>query len=150
MINLVALFLMLLIVGAVIVLQIFLSRTESKVPGLILPILSFGFSLLIVLSVASWVSPGDQSTYTIEESVEVEEYDEAEEAVSVDEGVFIFGSDMEEDTNQTSDLADGIISVVIISLVSNVPTVVLSIIYFMTRKQMNTHKKMDRTRIQDL
>lgn len=144
------LFVLILIAGIFIVLQIFLSRTESKVPGLILPILSFGFSLLIVLSVASWVSPGDQSTYTIEESVEVEENDETEEAVSVDEGVFIFGSEMEEETNQRPNLADGIISAVTIFLVSNIPTMIFSVIYFVTRKKMNEYKKIDRTRIHDL
>ena len=40
----------LLILAGVIVLQVYLSRRAGRWPGLILPILSFGLSLVIVLS----------------------------------------------------------------------------------------------------
>ena len=44
---------LLIIVGAV-VLQIFLSRSKRKWPGLILPVLTFIYSLIGVLSIASF------------------------------------------------------------------------------------------------
>jgi len=48
--------------GGIIVLQIFLSKQESKWAGLILPIITFGFSLIFVLSVAN---RGELSTVII-------------------------------------------------------------------------------------
>ena len=47
MINLLIL---LLIFVSVVLLQIFLSRTESKIPGLVLPVLCFLFSLIVPLN----------------------------------------------------------------------------------------------------
>ena len=47
MINLLIL---LLIFVCVVLLQIFLSRTESKIPGLVLPVLCFLFSLIVPLN----------------------------------------------------------------------------------------------------
>ncbi len=44
--------LMLLVLAGVVFLQIFLSRRESKWPGLVLPGLTFLYSLLMLLSVA--------------------------------------------------------------------------------------------------
>ena len=51
-----AIFVLLLLAG-IVVLQIFLSRRPSKWPGLVLPILSFLFSLIYPLNMA--VSDGD-------------------------------------------------------------------------------------------
>lgn len=45
--------LLLLFIG-MILLQIFLSRREARWPGLVLPVLSFLFSLVAALNVAAW------------------------------------------------------------------------------------------------
>ena len=54
---------LLIIVGAV-VLQIFLSRSQRKWPGLILPVLTFIYSLIGVLSIASFKAAIDFSRPT--------------------------------------------------------------------------------------
>jgi len=51
-VTVVMIFLLILMVGTIF-LQIFLSRQESRWPGLILPGISFSFSLVMVLSIAA-------------------------------------------------------------------------------------------------
>ncbi|HET6785037.1 MAG TPA: hypothetical protein VFH18_03320 [Erysipelotrichaceae bacterium] len=51
MINLMNILIMLLMVGIVIVLQVFLSKSNSKIPGLIIPILFVMFSLISVANI---------------------------------------------------------------------------------------------------
>jgi len=51
MINLMNILIMLLMVGLVIVLQVFLSKSKSKIPGLIIPILFVMFSLISVANI---------------------------------------------------------------------------------------------------
>lgn len=52
-ISIVLLFIVLLFIAGLIVLQIFLSRGESKRPGLVLPIIAFFFGLLYPLCIAA-------------------------------------------------------------------------------------------------
>ena len=54
-----ALFVLLMLAAAGVLLQIFLSRRESKWPGLILPGIGFLFSLVAVLNVAAVGSAGE-------------------------------------------------------------------------------------------
>ena len=58
-----AIFVLLLLAG-IVVLQIFLSRRPSKWPGLVLPILSFLFSLIYPLNMA--VSDGDLMSFVLQ------------------------------------------------------------------------------------
>lgn len=51
MTNLSNILIMLLMVGIVIVLQVFLSKSKSKIPGLIIPILFVMFSLISVANI---------------------------------------------------------------------------------------------------
>lgn len=48
------LILLLVLVGGGILLQIFLSRRESRWPGLVLPLLAFFYSLVMLLSVTAY------------------------------------------------------------------------------------------------
>lgn len=50
------LILLLVLVGGGILLQIFLSRRESRWPGLVLPLLTFFYSLVMLLSVTAYNS----------------------------------------------------------------------------------------------
>jgi len=47
-------FFLLILIVVPIILQVFLSKQKSKWPGLILPIITFGFSLLSILNIASF------------------------------------------------------------------------------------------------
>jgi len=51
MTNLSNILIMLLMVGIVIILQVFLSKSKSKIPGLIIPILFVMFSLISVANI---------------------------------------------------------------------------------------------------
>ena len=53
MVGLTLIILFILIVGGIL-LQIFLSKRKSKWPGLVLPLLTFLYSLLMVLGVAAY------------------------------------------------------------------------------------------------
>ena len=54
--TLFALVILLLFLAGIVLLQIFLSRRESRWPGLILPLLSFLYALVLVLNAAYFVS----------------------------------------------------------------------------------------------
>ena len=54
--TLFALVVFLLFLAGVVLLQIFLSRRESRWPGLVLPLISFLYALLLVLNAAHFVS----------------------------------------------------------------------------------------------
>ena len=54
--TLFALAMLLLFLAGVVLLQIFLSRRESRWPGLVLPLISFLYALVLVLNAAYFVS----------------------------------------------------------------------------------------------
>ncbi|MEC6747989.1 hypothetical protein VXN63_05500 [Marinilactibacillus sp. XAAS-LB27] len=145
--------LMLILVGMIIMLQVYLSKTDSKFPGLILPFISFLFALMTTVGIASYltVTPSYEETTSIE-VMEVNEYDDSEEAVELSEGetgVTLFGEEdggMESGGTTTS----MILSALGIFLLSNILTLILIVIYILTRKRMNKERSVNRTRIQDL
>ncbi|MFL2079901.1 hypothetical protein [Marinilactibacillus psychrotolerans] len=145
------LFIMLLLIGGIVLFQIFLSKTESKIPGLILPILSFGFSFIMLFGILTWVSYDSHTEVSYpneDESDEIVEFEETED-IEETEGISIFGSEDEELEEDTS-IAQGIIGTITIFLCSNIPTGIFLVIYYVTRKDRNKNKHIDHTRIQDL
>ena len=54
--TLFALVVLLLFLAGIVLLQIFLSRRESRWPGLVLPVITFLYSVLMVLNAAYFVS----------------------------------------------------------------------------------------------
>ena len=86
-----------------ILLQIFLSRRQSRWPGLILPALTLLYSLVMVLKVAN-----------------------------------------------TGDLATALLAMGVTFLLSNLPTLILLVIYAACREQYRRKKQMERMNIQDL
>ncbi len=86
-----------------ILLQIFLSRRQSRWPGLILPALTLLYSLVMVLNVAN-----------------------------------------------TGDLATALLAMGVTFLLSNLPTLILLVIYAACREQYRRKKQMERMNIQDL
>ncbi|WP_225744744.1 hypothetical protein [Marinilactibacillus sp. Marseille-P9653] len=140
---------LLIVFGVIIMLQVLFSKTESKFPGLILPIVSLMMSFLITLGIAAWVNPESSNDYAdtmdsvIVESTDPEETDEADEV-----GVSVFGNSMENKNQE--EIGSPILLIVLIFIFSNIPTIVLSIVYVSIRKRMNKEKHVNRTRIQDL
>lgn len=54
--TLLVLLVFLLVLAGIVLLQIFLSKRESRWPGLVLPLISFLYALLLVLNAAYFVS----------------------------------------------------------------------------------------------
>lgn len=86
-----------------IVLQVFLSKLRSKWPGLILPVITFGFSLLSVANIIS-----------------------------------------------VETLAETIILIIITLILTNIPTIILLLIYRSVRKLDVKNSEIDKINIQDL
>ena len=86
-----------------ILLQIFLSRRQSRWPGLILPALTLLYSLVMVLNVAN-----------------------------------------------TGDLASALLAMGVTFLLSNLPTLILLVIYAACREKYRKKKQMEKMDIQDL
>ena len=97
-----SLILSLLLFIGIIFLQIFLSRKENKWVGLILPILSFLFSLSYPLNIPKFTA------------------------------------------------ITNIIHILLIWLISNIPTFILLFVYFLYRKKQNKKKQIEKMNIQDL
>lgn len=116
-INLIiSLLLMILIIGLIVFIQIKLSRKENKYLGLILPGLSFLFSLVTILGMISYMGLSSSSSGIVE-SVETKlDY----------LGVFF------------------------IFLVTNIPTMLLVIIYYAERNKIKVNKSIEKMKIKDL
>jgi len=110
--------------AGVIILQIFLSKTESKWPGLILPIMSFCFALLISLSL---ISDGYATTT-----------------------VMVDGEIIEQTMEQVTDLASIITSAILFFLLFNIPTGVLLATYAACRGKLKKKRALDKMQVQDL
>ena len=126
----VLIFLFLLGVG-VIVLQIFLSKKESKWAGLILPIISLMISIIAVLGIATF------SVVTRTGTV-------------VENGVVIEQALSDMSTQQTMGTRSLIVSIISVFLLYNIPTAVLLAIYFGCREKQRQRKALAKMQAQDL
>ncbi|MCI8399594.1 MAG: hypothetical protein HFF90_09390 [Oscillibacter sp.] len=90
------------LIGAA-VLQVYLSRRESRWPGLVLPLLTFLLAVLMVLNVAD-----------------------------------------------TGSVSENVLTVVVVLLVGNVPTMVLLSIYWAVREKRRVRDQVEKMRIEDL
>lgn len=121
----------LLLLAGGIWLQIFLSKSEKKWPGLVLPSISMLFAIIAVLGAIAFTYGGSESmlTYTDDEGNEITEIYQEPNSVEANTGEMIGTS-------------------LYIFLLYNIPTIILITIYFSVRKRQINH--IDRTRIQDL
>ena len=150
----IALFISIIVIGGVCLFQIVLSKTESKFPGLILPIISFGFSLIMLVGVISFYSY-ETTSYTTESSeiesseafIEESEEEDSEEIVEMEEGVSIFES---EEEAESAVAGNPLLTSILLFVLFNIPTVILILIYIATRKRVDKNRQIDQTRIQDL
>ena len=121
----------LLLLAGGIWLQIFLSKSEKKWPGLVLPSISMLFAVLAVVSVLAFHSVDSElsTTYIDDEGNEITEIYQEPNSVEANTGEMIGTS-------------------LYIFLLYNIPTIILITIYFSVLKRQINH--IDRTRIQDL
>ncbi len=136
--SLLALLFFIALFAGSIVLQVYLSRRESRWPGLVLPILSFVLSLTTALLVAQSYSSysgvgelritekrGDGTVTTQTVPVEPEEVEER-------------------------GIGEALIGAGIVFLVTNIPTVIYTAIYFGEREKFRRREQMKKMNIQDL
>lgn len=117
-------FLLLFIIGAI-YLQVVLSKKQSKWLGLILPALSFIYSLIAVISQFFYSQPRSSTTNSSGEVL----YDTATQSTPFSElvgmGLSVF-------------------------LSANIPTVLFLLIYFASRRQFSRKQQLARMTLQDL
>ncbi|SHE33445.1 hypothetical protein SAMN02745249_00232 [Atopostipes suicloacalis DSM 15692] len=127
---------MLLILSLVIFIQLKLSRSENKFLGLILPIISFLFSLSMIIGWSSFTDTGmitEQVTTVNEETGEIIE--ETEEVVH---------------QPKEKMTTDDFLEIGYLTLISNIPTIILSGIYLSEKNKMKMRKEIEKMKIDDL
>lgn len=132
MINIILILFSFLILAGTVVLQVFLSRKQSRWPGLILPGLSFVLSVVIVLSIVMYTNTG------------VTKYEE----ITEENGVIVAQKESLEE--QITDNTPFVFSSALLFLLSNVPTVIHLGIYFACREKLKRNRQIEKMHIQDL
>ena len=155
-----------LFIVAPIILQVILSKRENKFVGLIIPIIQFVLSLVIVLSFSlnavAFVSyESDENTSVSYSEVYDDtidsEYDDATISESLDDEYDEYD---DADVDETLDYGDDDVgsstgfpvlpSIIILFILTNIPTTISLIIYFVNRKGKPKKKQLDKINIQDL
>lgn len=113
-------------VGAVF-LQIYLSKARSRLPGLILPLVTFGLSVLVILSVAVFAHVGGSSGI-------------------MENGVVIERSAVE----VVGDPVSTVVSLTFVFLGCNIPTGILLAIYFAIRSNRKKESDIQKMSVQDI
>jgi hypothetical protein len=106
-------------------LQVFLSKKESKWPGLVLPGVSLLFSLLAALSIVLFLPVALETTIMVD-------------------GV------IHQQTTNFADTGSVIMSAAMTFLVMSVPTIILFAIYAACRNKLKRQKDLGRMSVQDL
>ena len=154
---LIALISILLPVALVVALQVWLCRRKTHWLGLILPGLSFLFSLLLVFSVGAFGlinQGGSVGTLTLEENGQVIQQTITENGMTTvydGEGNILDqypAPDTQEEQNRIS--MEGLLAVGGIFLVCNIPTVVLGGIWLHYKNRRDFQDEIKKMNIQDL
>jgi hypothetical protein len=152
-----------------IILQVFLSKRDNKFVGLIIPIIQFVLSLVIVLifsvNAVAFVSyESDENTSVSYSEVYDDtidsEYDDATISESLDDEYDEYDEYDDADVDETLDYGDDEVgsstgisvlpSIIILFILTNIPTTISLIIYFVNRKGKPKKKQLDKINIQDL
>ena len=136
--GIVFLLFLLAVFAGIILLQVYLSKQESKWPGLILPAITFVLSVVVVLSMAVYTVSGVGTATTWElidgEWVLIEQYDIPPE---------IPGAGVERIPGATG-------RTVFIFLLMNIPTAILLVIYKAVRGRHARRRDIEKMSVQDL
>ena len=138
-INLIiSLFFLVGIIAVVLFVQVKLSRSKNKYFGLILPVISFLYSVLIVLGMSAFTL----NTGTITQSTMTTD-DQTGEIIEESEEII--------ETSEQEDLGiEGFLSISYIFLISNVPTAILGGVYVSERNKITMRKQIEKMKIDDL
>lgn len=123
---------LILIIGGIF-LQIFLSKKQSRWPGLILPLICLLFSLIAVLSVPAFYSHGE---LTMQE-------------LSPD-GTVIEETVIQKPQEPAHAAGTAVVQVILVFALYNIPTAILLAIYFSCREKRKQRDLLDKMSIQDL
>ena len=127
-------FLILIIIG-IVFLQIFLSKKESKWLGLILPFLTFCFSLVAVAGIAVFTTG---ASATMQEQI-------------LQNGEIIYETqEIATTAVGTADVTSAIATAIYAFLTYNIPTAILLAIYFACREKQKRNRDLEKMNIQDL
>lgn len=124
-------FIILLVFGGIFWLQLFLSKKQSRWPGLLLPLLCFLFSLQALLGIASYTSVRTSGITIAENGTSLT----TEEIVVPPEN---------KDTGQLLAIAASVL------IGNNIPTVILLGIYAACRSSRKKNLELEKMNIQDL
>ena len=138
-INLIiSLFFLVGIIAVVLFVQVKLSRSKNKYFGLILPVISFLYSVLMVLGMSAFTL----NTGTIPQSTMTTD-DQTGEIIEESEEII--------ETSEQEDLGiEGFLSISYIFLISNVPTAILGGVYVSERNKITMRKQIEKMKIDDL
>lgn len=128
------------VLAGVIVFEVWLSRRQSRWPGLIMPILSFALSLLLVLGNVAFmqgIGSGLPASGTVVETTMTD----AETGALISHEVITAESDWT--------LGDTV-QVGLLLLIANIPTLVLLGVYYAGREKLRRDKLLEKMHIQDL
>jgi len=117
-----------IIVGAIF-LQIYLSKKENKLPGLILPIITFVISIMAVMGMATYTQVGQftHSQYIDGQWISVISEEQSREAIP-----------------------GAIGSVVYVFVIMNIPTITSLAIYKAVKNKQNSRHDLEKMSVQDL
>lgn len=134
------------IIAVVIFIQIKLSQSKNKYFGLILPIISFLYSVLVVLGFAAF----SVTTITTTNSVMVSEIDEQSGEIIEESEEFMEEPEEIVEVIEVDSNISGFLNLSFTFLVTNIPTFVLGGIYVSERNKITTRKEIEKMKIGDL
>lgn len=138
--SLIVLLFFIALFAGTIVLQVYLSRRESRWPGLVLPILSFVLALTAALAVTlSTAGPG---------TLTVEEY--GSDGTVINTQTTEVDPWLEPEPGPRRSVGETLIGGGIVFLVANIPTLIYTAIYFGEREKFRRRQQMKKMNIQDL
>ena len=131
----ITLFVVVAIGAGIILLQIYLSKKDSKWLGLILPIITLCISLIYVSGIAAFTETTISGVRSIDENgVVIEEI-----APEISSG-----------RTPIKDTPTLIFQIAYVFLLGNIPTIILLAIYFASREKQRRRKALDKMQAQDL
>lgn len=134
--TLIALLALIAVFAGTIVLQVYLSRRESRWPGLVLPILSFILALTAALALMLLTAgPG---------TLTVTEYGPDGTVINTQT------TEVEPEPGVGRSVGETLIGGVIVFLVANIPTLIYTAIYCGEREKFRRREQMKKMNIQDL
>lgn len=128
---LISILIIVIILAGIILLQIFLSKRQSKWPGLILPGINFCISIFAVLGMAVYTTTTSQT-----------------QTISMDGKVV--NEVINHVQNNNANVGSAILTVIVVLLIYNIPTAVLLAIYAACRENLKKNQELDKMNIQDL